>query len=119
MVFDDLEFRVNGGTVTLLGQVNRAALKSDAEKAVKQIAGVQRANNQIDILPISQADQKLRLAEYRSSAVPGVTRPRRSLTFAWLPDRQATDVGITPQTAARRATATAAVALRWRLELPR
>ena len=63
-VFDNLNFRVDGGTVTLLGQVNRAALKTDAEKAVKQIAGVRSVNNQIEILPLSQADQKLRLAEY-------------------------------------------------------
>ena len=63
-VFDNLTFRVEGGTVTLLGQVNQAALKSDAEKAVKQIPGVRSVNNQIEVLPLSAADQKLRLAEY-------------------------------------------------------
>jgi hyperosmotically inducible protein len=64
MVFDHLDFRVDGGTVTLLGQVNRAPLKSDAEKAVKQIPGVRSVKNEIEVLPVSAADEKLRLAEY-------------------------------------------------------
>jgi hyperosmotically inducible protein len=64
MVFDHLSFREDGGTVTLLGSVTRAALKSDAEKAVKQIAGVRRVNNEIEVLPLSAADAKIRLAEY-------------------------------------------------------
>ena len=34
-VFDDLAFRVEGGTVTLLGAVTQPVFKSDAEKVVK------------------------------------------------------------------------------------
>jgi len=64
MVFDYMTCRVDGGTVTLLGHVTRAALKSDAEKAVKQIPGVRRVNNEIEVLPDSAVDQKIRLAEY-------------------------------------------------------
>ena len=64
LVFDHLDLRVDGGTVTLLGQVTQAALKSDAEKAVKQIPGVRSVNNQIEVLPPSPTDEKLRLAEY-------------------------------------------------------
>src|ERR1700734_996690 len=41
-VFDDLAFKVDGGTVTLLGEVTRPTLKSDAEAAVKHIEGVER-----------------------------------------------------------------------------
>lgn len=63
-VFDNLDFRVEGDTVTLLGQVTRPSLKSDAEKAVKQISGVGRVNNQIKVLPLSAADERLRLAVY-------------------------------------------------------
>ncbi len=63
-VFDNLDFRDDGGTVTLLGQVTRPLLKSDAEKAVKEVAGVHRVVNQIEVLPLSAADGKLRLAEY-------------------------------------------------------
>ena len=60
-VFDNLNCRVDGGTVTLLGQVVRAALKTDAEKAVRQIAGVRSVNNEIEVLPISPVNGKLRL----------------------------------------------------------
>jgi hypothetical protein len=63
-LFDYLTFRVDGGTVTLMGQVTKVALKSDAEKAVAHIAGVQHVNNEIEILPPSKVDEKLRLAEY-------------------------------------------------------
>lgn len=53
-LFDHLTFRVDGGTVTLMGQVTKVALKSDAEKAVAHIAGVQHVNNEIEILPPSK-----------------------------------------------------------------
>ena len=33
-VFDNFEYKVDGNTVTLMGQVTRPNLKSDAEKAV-------------------------------------------------------------------------------------
>ena len=41
-VFDYIAFKVDGDTVTLLGQVVRPSLKSDAENAVKHIEGVER-----------------------------------------------------------------------------
>src|SRR5712672_1573983 len=39
-VFDNLTYRVDGGTVTLMGQVTRPTLKSEAENVVKGIEGV-------------------------------------------------------------------------------
>lgn len=63
-VFDHLTFRVEGSTITLLGQVTRRSLKSDADNAVMQIAGVRRVVNQIEVLPLSTADDRLRLAVY-------------------------------------------------------
>lgn len=66
-VFDNLAFRVEGDTVTLLGQVTRPMLKSDAEKAVKQIEGVRRVDNQIEVLPVSPADSRIRLAVYTAT----------------------------------------------------
>src|ERR1700730_16657635 len=65
-VFDNFEYKVEGGTVTLLGQVTRPNLKSDAEKAVKQIEGVERVDNRIEVLPLSPNDDRLRLAVYRA-----------------------------------------------------
>ncbi len=65
-VFDDLAFRVDGGTVYLLGAVTRPTLQSDAENAVKRIEGVERVINQIEVLPPSPMDDQIRLAEYRA-----------------------------------------------------
>jgi len=63
-VFDDLAFKVNGDTVTLLGAVTRPTLKSDAEAVVKRIEGVERVINEIEVLPLSSMDDRIRLAEY-------------------------------------------------------
>jgi len=65
-VFDNLAFKVDGNTVTLLGQVTRPTLKSDAEKVVKDIEGVQRVVNQIEVLPLSPMDDQIRMATYRA-----------------------------------------------------
>jgi hyperosmotically inducible protein len=65
-VFDFLAYEVNGYTVTLMGQVTRPTLKSDAEAVVKRIEGVEKVNNQIEVLPVSPNDERLRLAEYRA-----------------------------------------------------
>src|SRR5262245_22891533 len=55
-VFDDLQYKVEGETVTLMGQVRNATLKSDAEHVVKDIEGVERVDNQIEVLPLSDTD---------------------------------------------------------------
>jgi len=60
-VFDFIAYKVEGDTVTLLGQVVRPVLKSDAENAVKRIEGVEHVNNQIEVLPPSGMDDQLRL----------------------------------------------------------
>jgi hyperosmotically inducible protein len=60
-VFDYIAYKVDGSTVTLMGQVVRPVLKSDAENAVKHIEGVERVNNQIEVLPPSPMDDRLRL----------------------------------------------------------
>jgi len=65
-VFDNLAFRVNGGTVTLLGQVRLPALKNDAGNVVKRIEGVERVDNQIQVLPPSPMDDGIRRAEFRA-----------------------------------------------------
>lgn len=65
-IFDNLVYQVSGSTVTLYGQVTRPTLKSDAENAVKQIEGVDRVINNIEVLPLSPGDDRIRLAEYRA-----------------------------------------------------
>jgi len=65
-VFDNIAFKVDGDTVTLLGQVVRPSLKSDAENAVKHIEGVEKVDNQIEVLPPSPMDDQLRVVLYRA-----------------------------------------------------
>lgn len=65
-VFDHLEFRVDGKTIVLMGQVVNPVLKSDAGAAVKRIEGVQKVVNNIEVLPVSIFDDQIRLAEYRA-----------------------------------------------------
>jgi len=60
-VFDYIAYKVNGDNVTLLGQVVRPSLKSDAENVVKRIEGVEKVDNQIEVLPPSPMDDRLRL----------------------------------------------------------
>ena len=66
-VFDNLAYRVApDGAVTLMGQVVRPTLKSDAEAAVKHIEGVERVDNQIQVLPTSPMDGQIRRATFRA-----------------------------------------------------
>ena len=66
-VFDWLEYEVqNDGTVILRGQVVRPTTKSDAEGRVKDIEGVRRVENDIEVLPLSPQDDRLRRALYRA-----------------------------------------------------
>jgi hyperosmotically inducible periplasmic protein len=65
-VFDNLAFRVNGDTVELMGQVTRPTLKSSAENVVKDIEGVRQVVNNIEVLPLSPNDDRIRLATYRA-----------------------------------------------------
>ncbi len=63
-VFDYIAYKVDGPTVTLLGAVVRPTTKSDAENAVKHIEGVEKVDNQIEVLPPSPTDDALRIRLY-------------------------------------------------------
>jgi hyperosmotically inducible protein len=64
-VFDNIHFAINtDGTVTLLGEASRPTLKSGAENVVKRIEGVQKVDNQIEVLPNSPNDDRIRAAVY-------------------------------------------------------
>ena len=65
-VFDYVAYKVDGYNVTLLGQVVRPTLKSDAENVVKHIEGVEKVDNQIEVLPPSSIDDRLRLRLFRA-----------------------------------------------------
>ena len=63
-VFDFLAFSVDRGTVTLMGYAYRPTLKSEAEQAVKRIPGIDAVANKIEILPLSQNDDRIRWAAF-------------------------------------------------------
>lgn len=65
-VFDNFMFRVDGSTVTLMGQVRRPTLKSSAERVVQDIEGVENVVNNIEVLPTSPNDDRIRMAAYRA-----------------------------------------------------
>lgn len=65
-IFDNLSYRVDGSTVTLFGEVTRPTLKSDAGNVVKRLEGVTQVNNQIEVLPLSPMDDRIRIATYRA-----------------------------------------------------
>jgi hyperosmotically inducible periplasmic protein len=83
-VFDNLAFKVEGDTVTLFGQVTNAVLKDEAQSAIKRIEGVEHIDNQIEILPPSPHDDRIRrqvaraifrddrLFRYSLGAVPSI-----------------------------------------------
>jgi hyperosmotically inducible protein len=65
-VFDNLYFRIDGRTVTLMGETRNPSTKSTAGNAVKHIEGVDKVVNQIEVLPPSPADDRIRRATYRA-----------------------------------------------------
>jgi hyperosmotically inducible protein len=72
-LFDDLEFSVQGRTVTLSGYVSgqHAGTKSDAENTVKQIEGVDKVINNIKVLPPSPLDDQVREQTYAALSRTG------------------------------------------------
>jgi hyperosmotically inducible protein len=66
-VFDWIEFDVQpDGTVVLRGKVIRPTTKSEAEARVKDIEQVKNVINEIEVLPPSPSDARLRIALYRA-----------------------------------------------------
>jgi hyperosmotically inducible periplasmic protein len=74
-VFDNLEFRVDGRDVELLGQVRYPVLKSDAQNVVQHIEGVGTVTNNIQVLPLSNFDDRIRRTTYQAVfSGPGLYR---------------------------------------------
>ena len=65
-VFDNIAFKLDGYDVVLLGQVTQPSLRSDAERVVKRIEGVERVDNRIEVLPASINDDRLRRDVFRA-----------------------------------------------------
>lgn len=65
-VFDYIGFQVDGGKVILNGKVARSRNRRDAEYAVKRIAGVDEVVNNIEVLPLSNFDDSIRIRLLRT-----------------------------------------------------
>jgi hyperosmotically inducible protein len=66
-VFDNLTFRLEpNGNVTLMGQVTRPTLKPQAANVIKDLEGVSGVDNQIEVLPLSPFDDRIRLLALRA-----------------------------------------------------
>ena len=63
-IYDNLEFQVIGDKVILTGQTVRPTIKSSAENVVKKVEGVQKVDNQIEVLPNSPNDDRIRARVY-------------------------------------------------------
>lgn len=64
-IWDNLAYKVEGSVVTLYGQVYRPTTRTDAERRVAKIKGVERVVNNIEVLPLSSFDDSLRVRTYR------------------------------------------------------
>jgi hyperosmotically inducible protein len=65
-VFDNLEYKLEGNTVTLSGQVRNPVTRHDAERRVARIEGVDHVINKIEVLPVSGFDDSIRARAYRA-----------------------------------------------------
>jgi hyperosmotically inducible protein len=74
-MFDNLAFKYEEGVVTLYGQVSRPTLRKDAARVVERVAGVDQVINRIEVLPLSNFDDRIRIAVYRAIyRQPGLDR---------------------------------------------
>lgn len=64
-VFDYLWFGIVDRTIVLRGFASRPILKSAAESAVKGIQGVEQVKNEIEVLPLSPNDDRIRASVYQ------------------------------------------------------
>ena len=57
-IFDNVETQVNDGVVILHGKVTMPYKRSDLEHRVARVSGVKQVVNKIEVLPVSQFDDR-------------------------------------------------------------
>ncbi len=65
-IFDHFTYRVHDGKVILSGEVTRPTLKTSAERVVARIEGVRSVENRIEVLPLSNMDNRIRFGVLRA-----------------------------------------------------
>jgi osmotically-inducible protein OsmY len=74
-VFDWITFGIHGKTLVLNGYASRPTLKDEAGRAVKGIPGITSVENNIEVLPYSPNDDRIRAAVYnRIYTAPSLRR---------------------------------------------
>lgn len=63
-VWDWITFGFQGKTIVLKGYASRPVVKSEAGNLVKKIQGVEGVDNQIEVLPLSPMDDRVRISVY-------------------------------------------------------
>lgn len=70
-LFDAISFKIEGSTVYLYGSVVQPTTKSGAERSIKRIDGVSNVVNNIEVLPLSNFDDRIRYAVAREISSRG------------------------------------------------
>ena len=65
-IFDNVNIKVHNGEVDLVGQVSQPFKKGDMGRLAQHVAGVRSVTNEIEVLPTSLFDDRLRLQVARS-----------------------------------------------------
>ena len=65
-LFDHLVFELEEDRVTLGGYAFQPVLKTWAEREVSRVGGVAKVDNQIEVLPASTNDDRIRMAVFRA-----------------------------------------------------
>jgi len=73
-VFDWITFGIHGKTLVLKGYASRPTLKDDAGRAVKNIPGIDKVENEIVVLPLSSFDDGIRAQVYNRIYTQGALR---------------------------------------------
>lgn len=59
-IFDNIKIQIDGSNVELLGQVSEPYKKSDLQRIVARTAGVTTVTNDLEVLPLSNFDNRIR-----------------------------------------------------------
>jgi len=65
-IWDNINLRVQDGNVELLGHVSQPFKKSDLQRIIQHVAGVRSVSNELEVLPLSNFDDQLRLQVARN-----------------------------------------------------
>ncbi len=78
-IFDSVHARIDEGVVVLSGKVTMPYKREEIAKRVVRVRGVREVQNQIDVLPVSQFDDALRVQIARAIYSHAAFRPLASM----------------------------------------